>query len=97
MTTFETLPIEPGRYRIDTTSGTVHIIDNTGRIYWERRPCLGSMRSAYDNQPVVLSMLGPGWQVGGQGYLEVSDEIYLTGKTWHLTSTVTAITHERRP
>ena len=97
MTAFETLPIEPGRYRIDTTSGTVHIIDNTGRICWERRPSLGSMRSAYDNQSVVLSILGPGWHVGGQGYLEVSDETYLTGKTWHLTSTITSIADERRP
>ena len=97
MTTFETLPTEPGRYRIDTNFGTVHIIDNTGRIYWERRPCLGSMRPAYDNQPVVLSILGPGWHVGGQGYLEVSDETYLTGKTWHLTSTITSIADERRP
>jgi len=97
MTTFETLPTETGRYRIDTNFGTVHIINNTGRIYWERRLCLGSMRSASDNQPVVLSILGPGWHVGGQGYLEVSDETYLTGKTWHLTSTITSIADERRP
>lgn len=94
MSSFESLPTEPGRYRVDTISGTVHIIDSTGRLCWERRPLVGSMRSAYDNQSVVLSILGPGWQVGGQGYLEVSDETYLTGKTWHLTSTITSITDE---
>ena len=97
MTTFETLPIEPGRYRIDTISGTVHIIDNTGRICWERRPRVGSMRSAYDNQLVVLSILGPGWHVGSQRYLKVSDETYLARKTWHLTTTITTITDEPRP
>lgn len=98
MTSFGSLPSEPGRYRVDTISGTVHIVDSTGgRICWERRPTLASMGAAYDNRLVVLSILGPGWQVGGQGYLEVSDETYLTGKTWHLTSTITSITDEPQP
>jgi hypothetical protein len=55
------------------------------------------MVAAHDNKAVCLSQLGPGWEVGGQRYLEVSDETYLSGKTWHLTATITSITDEPRP
>jgi hypothetical protein len=94
---YHKLPSEPGVYRVETVSGTVHIIDLRGRAMWERRPAPEAKNAAYDKRSVVLSRLGPGWEVGGQGYLEVSDETYLTGKTWHLTSTITAITAEQRP
>jgi hypothetical protein len=94
---YETLPSEPGLYRVKTASGTDHIIERAGRIYWERRPRPGAMVAAHDNKAVCLSQLGPGWEVGGQRYLEVSDETYLSGKTWHLTATITSITDEPRP
>jgi hypothetical protein len=94
---YDRLPTEPGVYRVETASGTVHIIDLRGRATWERRPAPGSMTAAYDGRTVVLSQLDQGWEVGGQGYLEVSDETYLTGKTWHVTSTITSITDELLP
>jgi hypothetical protein len=94
---YDRLPTEPGVYRVETVSGTVHIIDLRGRATWERRPTPGSMKAAYDGRTVVLSQLDQGWEVGGQGYLEVSDETYLTGKTWHVTSTITSITDELLP
>lgn len=94
---YDRLPAEPGVYRVETVSGTVHIIDRRGRATWERRPAPGSARAAYDGRAAVLSRLGQGWEVGGQGYLEVSDETYLTGKTWHMTSTITSITDEPLP
>lgn len=42
MTAFEQLPKDPGVYKVETVSGTVHIIDRNGRTMWE--PRLGSGR-----------------------------------------------------
>ena len=64
---------------------------------WERRPAPGAIPAAYDFHPVILSELGPGWEVGGQGFLVVADESYLTGATTHLTATIVSITEEPQP
>ena len=94
MTNFDTLPLTVGRYRVETVSGTVHIFDIAGRITWERRPGPGATSERYDYSPRILSQLGPGWEVGRQGYLVVADESYLGGATTHLTATISYITEE---
>lgn len=94
---YDKLPTERGAYRVETISGTVHIIERAGRITWKRLPGRGSMTAAHDNRAVPLSELGPGWEVGKQGYLVVADETYLTGNTWHLTGIIVSITAEDRP
>lgn len=94
MTSFEKLPRQQGIYRIETASGTAHILDLAGRTTWERRPGPGATIERYDHSPRVLSQLGPGWEVGQQGYLVVADEGYLTGATTHLTATIVSITDE---
>jgi hypothetical protein len=81
-------------YRVETSSGTVHVIAIDGWLRWERRPAPGSSTARYDNRTVALSVLGDGWCVGGQGYLEVSDETYMSGKTWHRTATIISITDQ---
>jgi hypothetical protein len=97
MTQFEKLPMTRGVFRVLTASGTVHIIDIQGRAMWERRPAPGAVPAAYDFHPVILSELGPGWEVGGQGFLVVADESYLTGATTHLTATIISISEEPEP
>jgi hypothetical protein len=94
MTEFDKLLAERGLYRVETVSGTVHIFSIEGRTMWERRPAPGAGRAAYDGHSVILSELGPGWEVGRQGFLVVSDESYLGGKTTHLTATIVSITRE---
>ena len=94
MTHFDKLPRQQGIYRVETASGTVHILDMVGRTTWERRPGPGAGIERYDHSPRVLSQLGPGWEVGKQGYLVVADEGYLTGATTHLTATIVSITDE---
>ena len=81
-------------YRIDTASGTSHVITIDGWLRWERRPAPGSSAARYDFQTVALSFLGDGWYVGGRGYLEVSDETYMSGKTWHQTAAIISITDQ---
>jgi hypothetical protein len=46
---------------------------------------------------VILSELGPGWEVGGQGFLVTADETYLTGATTDLTATIISISEEPQP
>ena len=94
MTHFDKLPRQQGIYRVETSSGSVHILDVAGRTTWERRPGPGATIERYDHSPRVLSQLGPGWEVGQQGYLVVADEGYLTGATTHLTATIVSITDE---
>ena len=94
MASFEKLPRQQGIYRIETASGTVHILDMAGRTTWERRPGPGAGTERYDYSPRVLSQLGPGWEVGRQGYLVVADESYLGGATTHLTATIISIADE---
>ena len=94
MTHFDKLPRQQGIYRIETASGSVHILDVAGRTTWERRPGPGATIERYDHSPRVLSQLGPGWEVGQQGYLVVADESYLGGATTHLTATIVSITEE---
>ena len=93
---YQKLPTAHGVYRVDTASGTNHIITIDGWLRWERKPALGSSAARYDNRAVALSVLGDGWCVGGQGYLEVSDETYMSGKTWHRTATIISITDEAK-
>lgn len=88
---YQKLPTKHGVYRVDTASGTVHVITIDGWLRWERQPAPGSSAATYDNRQVALSILGDGWYVGGQGYLEVSDETYMSGKTWHRTATIISI------
>ncbi len=38
MTNLDELPRKRGVYRVETVSGTVHILDIAGRTTWERRP-----------------------------------------------------------
>ena len=64
MTHFDKLPRQQGIYRVETASGTVHILDMAGRTTWERRPRPGAGIERYDHSPRVLSQLGPGWEVG---------------------------------
>ena len=66
MTNFDELPREQGIYRIETASGTVHILNIAGRTTWERRPGPGAETERYDHSPRTLSQLGPGWEVGRQ-------------------------------
>ena len=94
MTNFDELPRERGVYRVETVSGTVHVLDIAGRTTWERRPGPGATTERYDYSPRVLSRLGPGWEVGRQGFLIVADESYLGGATTHLTATILYITEE---
>ncbi len=94
MTNFDKLPRRQGVYRVETASGTVHILDMAGRTTWERRPGPGAGTGRYDHSPRILSQLGTGWEVGQQGYLVVADESYLTGATTHLTATILSITDE---
>ena len=94
MASFDRLPRQRGIYRIETASGTVHILDMAGRTTWERRPGPGAGTERYDYSPRVLSQLGPGWEVGRQGYLVVADESYLGGATTHLTATIISIADE---
>ena len=97
MANIEKLPKKPGVYRFETISGTVHIISTIGRPSWERRPAPGAGVGHYDFRPMTLSELGPGWEVGGKGYLVVADETYLTGATWHLTAQIVTISEEPNP
>ena len=94
MTHFDQLPRQQGIYRVETASGTVHILDMAGRTTWERRPGPGAETGRYDHSPRILSQLSTGWTVGHQGYLVVADEGYLTGATTHLTATIISITEE---
>ena len=94
MTHFDKLPRQQGIYRVETSSGSVHILDVAGRTTWERRPGPGAGIERYDHSPRVLSQLGPGWEVGHQGYLVVADESYLGGATTHLTATIVSIADE---
>jgi hypothetical protein len=91
---YQELPTAHGIYRVDTVSGTAHIITTDGWLRCGRRPAPGNRAAAYDNRSVTLSVLGDGWHVGGQGYLQVSDETYMSGKTWHRTSTILSITDQ---
>jgi hypothetical protein len=91
---YEKLPFERGVYRVETISGTSHIIERAGRITWTCLPGRESMTAAHDNQAVPLSELGNGWEVGKQGYLVVADETYLTGNPWHLTGTIVSNSEE---
>jgi hypothetical protein len=97
MTQFERLPKTRGVFRVLTASGTVHIIDIQGQVMWERRPAPGAVPATYDFHPVILSELGPGWEVGGQGFLVTADETYLTGATTDLTATIISISEEPQP
>ena len=92
MTNFYKFPRQQGVFRVETASGTAHILDVAGRTTWERRPGPGAGIERYDHSPRILSQLGPGWEVGKQGYLVVADEGYLTGATTHLTATIISIT-----
>ena len=94
MTNFDKLPRTFGRYRVETVAGTVHILEIAGRTMWERRPGPRAPSERYDYSPRILSQLGPGWEVGRQGYLVVADESYLGGATTHLTATISDITEE---
>ena len=90
MSQYEKLPAEPGVYCVTTHNGTVHIIDTVAGT-WERRPSPRSAPFVYDLQKAPLSSLGSGWEVGGLGHLEVADETYLGGGTWHRTSFIASI------
>jgi hypothetical protein len=90
MSQYEKLPAEPGVYCVTTHNGTVHIIDTVAGT-WERRPSPRSAPFVYDHQKAPLSSLGSGWEVGGLGHLEVADETYLGGGTWHRTSFIASI------
>lgn len=94
MTNFDKLPRQPGVFRVETVSGTVHILNFAGRTTWERRPGPGATTELYDYSPRILSELGLGWEVGRQGFLVVADESYLGGATTHLTATIVLITEE---
>ena len=88
------LPSKPGIYRIETVSGTVHIISTIGRATWERRPAAGAGVARYDYRAATLSELGPGWEIGSRGQLVVADETYGSGATWHVTAPIVAIVEE---
>ena len=94
MANLDELPRKRGVYRVETVSGTMHILDIAGRTTWERRPGPGATTERYDYSPRVLSQLGSGWEVGRQGFLVVADESYLGGATTHLTATILYITEE---
>ena len=94
MTSFDKLPRQPGVFRVETASGTVHILNIAGRTTWERRPGPGATTERYDYSARILSELGPGWEVGRQGFLVVADESYLGGATTHLTATILLIAEE---
>jgi hypothetical protein len=87
-----TLPDQPGIYRVETYSGTVHILTiGRGPVLWERRPAQGSGGAAYDGKP-VRCRLSAGWAVGDLGRLTVLDGGYLYGATTHRTSFIMRIT-----
>jgi hypothetical protein len=94
MTNFDKVPDEPGVYRVVTQSGTMHILTVAGRISWERRPGPGAGTERYNFSARNLSELGPGWEVGQQGFLVVAHQSYLGGATTHLTATIITITDE---
>lgn len=87
------LPSTPGTYRVETYSGTVHIIST---LYgtWERRPAPGSQPFHYDYRKAPISALSLDWEVGGLGHIDVADETYGSGATWHRTSIIVSISDE---
>jgi len=87
------LPSTPGTYRVETYSGTVHII-STLHGTWERRPAPGSQPFHYDYRKAPISALSLDWEVGGLGHIDVADETYGSGATWHRTSIIVSITDE---
>jgi len=87
------LPSTPGTYRVETYSGTVHII-STLHGTWERRPAPGSQPFHYDYRKAPISALSLDWKVGGLGHIDVADETYVSGATWHRTSIIVSITDE---
>jgi len=96
MSQYEKLPAEPGIYRVTTRNDTVHIVDTVAGT-WERRPSPQSAPFVYDHQQAPLSALRSGWEVGGHGHLEVADETYLGGGTWHRTSLIASICDDSDP
>ena len=90
---YERLPSAPGNYRVETFSGTVHII-STLHGTWERRPAPGSQPFHYDYRKAPISSLPLSWEVGGLGHIDVADETYGSGATWHRTSLIVSITDE---
>ena len=90
----EVLPSTPGVYRVQTWSGTIHIIsqDLEGTT-WERRPAaVTAVVGSYDFQPVPVILTNEDRKTGGVGSLTVCDETYLTWPTRHQTGTIISIT-----
>jgi hypothetical protein len=94
MTNLDKLPRTRGRYRVETVTGTVHIIEIAAQTTWQQRPGPCATSERYDHSPRILSQLGPGWEVGRQGYLVVADESNVGGATTYLTATISYITEE---
>ena len=95
MTDFGALPDEYGKYFVYTTSGTVHVMDNThsGRATWERRPSEDAPKHHYDRIAKPISKLEK-WAVGAEAQVIAADSSYLTSPTSHRTSVILRITDQ---
>ena len=89
----QSIPDEPWVYRVETLSGTVHIISTIGRFTWKRLPAPTAGAGTYDGQAVTLTEMSD-LMVGKRGVLIVSDSSYLSGQSMHSTARITRITRE---
>ena len=89
------IPSEPGVYRVETLSGTVHIISTIGRLTWKRLPAPTSGAGTYDGKTVILSEMS-GLEVGERGLLIISDGSYLFGPSIHSIARITRISLETK-
>ena len=89
------IPDEPGVYRVETLSGTVHMISTIGRFTWKRLPAPTSGAGTYDGQAVILREMSD-LSVGKRGVLVVSDSSFLSGESIHSTAHITRITLESK-
>lgn len=97
MTDYDELPQDTqSAIYVHTLSGAVHEL----RMHpgsWRRLPAPTDAPGQFPMRRKPIFSVAGQWAVGGQGYLECADETYMTGRTWHLTSTIVRITDEAPP